>query len=114
MAEEVYQGQDKNIIIRLRDGNDDPWDLTAKTIIAKLKINNVTTNKTCATSGNVLLGKVVLALSDVETAQLKKGDLPISIYVGTYAAPPVINPPADSTDQIWNIEKQITVLEPKL
>lgn len=114
MSDEVYQGQNKDIVIRLRDGNDDPWDLTSKTVIAQLKINSVATNKTCTVSGSAVLGKVILALTDVETAQLKKGDLPIVIYVGTYAAPPVITPSTDVTDQIWNIQGQVTVLEPKV
>lgn len=113
MSDEVYQGQNKDIVARLRDGNDDPWDLTGKTVIAQLKINNVVTNKTCVISGSPFIGKIVLSLTDVETAQLKKGDLPIIIYVGTYASPPTITPSTDTTDQIWNITGQITVLEPK-
>ena len=114
MSDQVYQGQNKDIEIRLRDGNDDPWPLTGKDIIAQLKINKVVTNKICAISGNAILGKVILSLTDVETAQLAKGDLPIAIYVGTYAAPPVITPASDTTDQIWNIVGQVTVLEPKV
>lgn len=114
MADELYQGQNKSIVIRLRDENDDPWDLTGKVVIAQLKINKVETNIQCTVSGNPLLGKVVLALTDEQTALLKAGDLPIVINVGTYAAPPVINPPADVTDQIWQIAGQVTVLEPKV
>ena len=112
--DEVYQGQNKTISIRLRDGNDDPWDLTGKQIIAQLKLNNVATNISCAIDGNAILGKVSLVLTDVQTAQLKKGDLPIAIYVGTYAAAPTITPATDTTDQIFNITGQVTVLEPKI
>lgn len=112
--DEIFQGQNKTLAIKLRDGNDDPWDLTAKQIIAQLKINAVATNILCAISGNAVLGKISLVLTDVQTAQLKKGDLPIAVYVGTYAAPPTITPATDSTDQIFNITGQITVLEPKV
>ena len=112
--DEVYKGQDKSIVIRLRDGNGDPWDLSGKQVVAQVKINKVATNINCSVVGSALLGKVSLPLTDVQTAQLDKGDLPIAVYVGTYAAAPTITNATDSTEQIFYITSQVLVIDPKV
>ena len=105
----VKQGEQAPFEIDLRQGSGRPYDLTGKDIIAQMKINNTTTNVTCTISGNPILGIIIFTLTDVQTAQLKVGDLPMAIFVGTYAAPPVITPATDITDKIFNIANQVTV-----
>jgi hypothetical protein len=110
MSASFYQKQDITLTFRLRDINKDPWDLTGKQIVAKLIYNGTLTNFTCVISGNAKIGRCTLTLSDEETALLEAGNLPIDIYVGDYAAPPVIAPGTDTTDQIFKIT-DVEVLE---
>lgn len=108
MALEVVQGEDLSIAIDLRQANGRPYDLTGKDVIAQLKISGVVTNITC-TIVSASLGQITLPITDVQSGNLATGDLKASIYVGSYAAPPVITPGTDSTDKIFLISKQITV-----
>ena len=109
MALVIRQGEQAPIEIDLRQANGRPYDLTGKQVVAQVKLNNVATNLNCSVSGNPILGIIILTLSDVQTAQLKKGDCPIYVYVGTYASAPTIAPLTDVTDDIFYISSQVTV-----
>lgn len=111
MALQIIQGENETLTLHCRDVDDNPIDLTGKTIIAKLKLSGTETNLNCSISGNAILGAVTLALTDVQTAQLKVGDLPIALFVGTYAAPPVITPATDSTDSIFQFTGKYSVVK---
>ncbi len=111
MALQIIQGENETLLLHCRDVDDNPVDLTGKGVIAKLKLSGTETNLACTISGNAVLGVASLALTDVQTAQLKVGLLPIAIFVGTYAASPVITPASDTTDSIFQFTDKYNVVK---
>jgi hypothetical protein len=80
----ITQGEDVKLPITLKYESKVRYSLEGKTVSAKLKINNATVTLTGPTSVvvvNEIDGIIEINLTDTQSAQLAKGDLPIDIYV---------------------------------
>jgi hypothetical protein len=80
----ITQGEDVKLPITLRYESKKRYSLENKTVTAKLKINNVTVTLTGPTAVSVINeidGIIEINLTDTQSGQLAKGDLPIDIYV---------------------------------
>jgi hypothetical protein len=80
----VTQGEDVSIPVKLAFKSGRRFDLTGKTVTAKLKINNVVTTLTVGsgvTIVNAIDGDIIVGTTDAQSLQLAKGDLPIDVIV---------------------------------
>lgn len=87
----VVQGEDKTIDLKIRDSDNDPFDLTGyTTIVAKFKNTDGSLLSLAVGTGvtvlSAVLGRLQLNLSDAQTALLKAGeflDFELQITIGT-------------------------------
>jgi hypothetical protein len=76
----VYRGEDKTLLLKFKDSNEDPYDLTGATEITVRfrKEDDSVLSKTLTGGGVVVIsaeaGTAEVSLSDTETALLKTGE----------------------------------------
>ena len=110
----IYQGQIKTLTLRLRDAEDDPWDLTGKFIRARLLVSGVPYTFDCSISGNGLIGKVTFSMTSSQTILLEEGALVMDVAVSTIAFTDAVPIDWDASDdlgieQIWTSSGDFTV-----
>lgn len=76
MSAKIIQGEDRDITVKIKDGNGSDYDLTGATVLACFKKTDGTTLEVPTDGGSITIatpnecGKVTISLTDVETALL--------------------------------------------
>jgi hypothetical protein len=83
MAAQIIKGEDILLQIVIRDLNNNPYDLTDKTVTVKTKIGPTLTTFSSpdVTVVNPVFGSISLKLSDTVTESLAVGDFNIDVYL---------------------------------
>lgn len=94
----IVRGEDKSLILKIKDANADPFSLTGITAITvKFKKSDGTTLSATLAGGKVTIlsaegGKISVSLNDTETALLKAADKsPITLELEFGAVKRILN-----------------------